>query len=103
MVLPVTTVHYMALSGLLFCIGAAGVVTRRNPIVMLMCVELMLNAANLGFIALGRHLGNVAGQMYAIFVMTVAAGEVAIGLAIVVSLFRARETMDVDEVNGLKL
>ena len=101
--LPVPTEYYLSLSALLFCIGVAGVVTRRNPILMLMGVEIMLNAANLGFIALGRHFGEVAGQMCAIFVMAIAAGEVAIGLAIIVALFRARETIDVDEVNQLRL
>jgi len=95
--------HYMFLSALLFCIGTAGVVIRRNPIVILMCVELMLNAANVGFVALGRHLIDISGQMYAVFVMAVAAGEVAIGLAIIVALFRTRETVDVDDVAELKL
>ncbi len=95
--------HYLFLSALLFCIGVAGVVTRRNPIVVLMCIELMLNAANLGFLALGHHLAKMAGQMYAIFVMAVAAGEVGIGLAIIVALFRTRETIDVDEVTELRL
>jgi NADH-quinone oxidoreductase subunit K len=95
--------HYMFLSALLFCIGAAGVVIRRNPIVILMCVELMLNAANVGFVALGRHLTDMSGQMYAVFIMAVAAGEVAIGLAIIIALFRTRETVDVDDVSELKL
>jgi len=93
----------MALSVLIFCCGAFGVATRRNPIVMLMCIELMLNAANLGFVALGRHFGDTGGQMLAIFVMAVAAGEVAIGLAIIVALFRTRETIDVDRVDSLRL
>ncbi|MBM3496014.1 MAG: NADH-quinone oxidoreductase subunit NuoK [Armatimonadetes bacterium] len=99
----VPTEHYLLLSALLFCIGVAGVVTKRNPIVVFMCIEIMLNAANLGFIALGRHFGDAGGQIIAMLVIAVAAGEVAIGLAIIVSLFRVRETIDLDEVNLLKL
>jgi NADH-quinone oxidoreductase subunit K len=95
--------HYLLLSGLLFCIGVAGVAVKRNPIVVFMCIELMLNAANLGFIALGRHFGDAGGQIIAMLVIAVAAGEVAVGLAIIVSLFRVRETIDLDEVNILKL
>jgi len=95
--------QYLLISALVFCIGAGGVITRRNPIVVLMCIELMLNAANLGFVALGRHLTSMAGQIYALFVIALAAGEVAIGLAIIVALFRTRETIDMDEVAELKL
>jgi NADH-quinone oxidoreductase subunit K len=99
----VPTEHYLMLSAALFCIGVAGVATRRNPIVVFMCIELMLNAANVGFIALGRHFGEATGQIIGLLVIAVAAGEVAVGLAIIVSLFRVRETIDLDEVNLLKL
>ncbi len=100
--LPVPTVNYLILSGLLFTIGVVGVLVKRNPIVIFMCIELMLNAVNLSFVALGRHFGHVNGQMYVIFVMAVAAAEVAIGLGIIVNLFRQKETIDIDEVNLMK-
>ena len=99
---PVQTEHYLALSAILFTIGVAGVLIKRNPIVIFMCIELMLNAVNLTFVALGRHFGQVNGQMYVIFVMAVAAAEVAIGLGIIVAIFRTKETIDIDEVNLLK-
>lgn len=99
----VPTEHYLLLSGLLFCIGIAGVASKRNPIVVFMCIELMLNASNLGFVALARHFGDAAGQIITMLIIAVAAGEVAIGLAIIVSLFRAKETINLDEVNLLKL
>src|ERR1051325_7870092 len=88
--------YFLLLSAVLFGIGAAGVLTRKNPIVFFMCVELMLNAANLAFITFGRSQG-YDGQIFAFFVMTVAAAEVAVGLAIIVSIFRARHNIDVDE------
>ena len=100
--MQVTTEHYLALSAILFTIGVVGVLIKRNPIVIFMCIELMLNAVNLTFIALGRHFNHVNGQMYVIFVMAVAAAEVAIGLGIIVAIFRSKETIDVDEVNLLK-
>ncbi len=103
MSLPVPTEYYLVLSALLFTTGVIGVLVKRNPIVIFMCIELMLNAVNLTFIALGRHYGQVAGQMYVIFVMAVAAAEVAIGLGIIVAIFRTRETIDIDEVNLMKL
>lgn len=93
--------NYLILSAILFTIGAVGVLTRKNPIVTFMCVELMLNAANLTFITFGRHAG-VDGQLCAFFVMTVAATEVAVGLAIIVSIFRQRHNIDVDEMSLLK-
>lgn len=99
----VTTNHYLVLSAILFTVGVIGVLIKRNPIVIFMCVELMLNAANLSFIALGRHFGQVNGQMYVIFALAVAAAEVAVGLGIIVAIFRAKETIDIDEVNLLKL
>jgi NADH-quinone oxidoreductase subunit K len=100
---PITATHYIGLSAILFAIGAVGVGIKRNPIVIFMCIELMLNAANLALVAMGKHLGSISGQMMAVFVMAVAAAEVAIGLGIIVSIFRSRETIDIDEVNLLKL
>src|SRR5436305_13082919 len=100
--LAVPTGFYMVLSGVLFTIGVIGVLIKRNPIVIFMCIELMLNAVNLTFIALGRHFGHVNGQMYVVFVMAVAAAEVAIGLGIIVAIFRTKETINIDEVNLLK-
>lgn len=98
----VRTEYYLALSAILFTIGVAGVLIKRNPIVIFMCIELMLNAVNLSFVALGRHFGHMNGQMYVIFSLAVAAAEVAVGLGIIVALFRTRETIDIDEVNLLK-
>ena len=93
---------FLLLSAALFSIGTAGVLTRRNPIVIFMCVELMLNSVNLTVIALGRYLGDVGGSMLAIFVMAVAAAEVAVGLGILISIFRSRENINVDEINLLR-
>jgi NADH-quinone oxidoreductase subunit K len=92
----------LALSAALFVIGVVGVLVRRNALVIFMSIELMLNAANLVFVAFGRHMNNVDGQVIVFFVMAVAAAEVAVGLAIIVNLFRLRETVFVDEVNLLK-
>jgi|SRR5579862_8618362 len=100
--MPVPTELYLALSAVLFVVGAIGVLIKRNPIVIFMCIELMLNAVNLTFIALGRHFAQMNGQMYVIFVMAVAAAEVAIGLGIIVAIFRTKETINIDEVNLLK-
>jgi NADH-quinone oxidoreductase subunit K len=93
---------YLILSALLFLIGVVGVLVKRNPIVIFMCVEMMLNAVNVSFIAFGRYLGHAGGQMFAIFVMAVAAAEVAVGLGILISIFRSRENINVDEVNLMK-
>lgn len=93
---------YLVLSGILFAIGAAGVMLRRSPLVMLMCVELMLNAVNLAFVAFSRHWGDMSGQVFSFLVVTVAAAEVAIGLAIIVLLFRDKDAADVDDVNTLR-
>ncbi|GDX40454.1 NADH-quinone oxidoreductase subunit K 1 [Armatimonadota bacterium] len=98
----ITTSHYLVLSAILFTIGVIGVLVKRNPIVIFMCVEWMLNAANLSFIALGRHFGQVNGQMYVIFALAVAAAEVSVGLGIIVAIFRSKETINVDEVNLMK-
>jgi NADH-quinone oxidoreductase subunit K len=92
----------LLLSAVLFCIGVIGVLVRRNAIVIFMSIELMLNAANLAFVAFARHLNSLDGQVFVFFVMTVAAAEVAVGLAIIVNLFRLRETVFVDEINLLK-
>ena len=94
--------YYLVLSALLFTIGVIGVLVRRNAIIIFMCIELMLNAANLAFVAISRSLGDPDGQLFVFFVMAVAAAEVAIGLAIIVSVFKHRETINVDEVNSLK-
>ena len=92
----------LLVSAVLFALGTAGVMLRRGAITILMCVELMLNAANLAFIAFARQHGGAEAQIYVFFVMTLAAAEAAAGLAIVIALFRLRETTDVDEINLLK-
>jgi NADH-quinone oxidoreductase subunit K len=94
--------YFVALSAVLFAIGVAGVLIRRNVIVMFMSIELMLNAVNLAFVAFGRRLGSLDGQVIVFFVMTVAAAEAAVGLAIIISVFRNRETLDADELNLLR-
>ena len=94
--------HYLILSVVLFCIGMWGVFTRKNAIVIFMCIELMLNAANLAFIAFSRHLNSIDGQIIVFFVMTVAAAEAAVGLGIIIALYRNRETINVDDVNLMK-
>jgi NADH-quinone oxidoreductase subunit K len=92
---------YLVVSALIFSIGAAGVLTRRNPLVILLCLELMLNAANIALIAFARMWGNSDGQVFAIIVMVVAACEVCIGLGLVVALYRRRLPIDVDEIREL--
>jgi NADH-quinone oxidoreductase subunit K len=94
--------YYLVLSAILFTLGAAGVLIRRNALVLFMSVELMLNAANLALITYSRFLENVDGQVFVLLVMAVAAAEVAVGLAIVIALSRHKETTDVDELNLLK-
>lgn len=91
----------LALSAVLFVIGVVGVLTRRNAIVIFMCVELMLNAVNLSFVAFSRLFG-ATGQVFVVFVMTVAAAEAAVGLAIIISIFRHRQTVDLQNINLLK-
>jgi NADH:ubiquinone oxidoreductase subunit K len=93
---------YLAVSALIFTIGAAGVLTRRSPLVILLCLELMLNAANLALIAFARMHGNADGQIFAIIVMVVAACEVTIGLGIIVAMHRRRLPIDVDELRELQ-
>ncbi|MDR3671695.1 MAG: NADH-quinone oxidoreductase subunit NuoK [Holophaga sp.] len=92
----------LLISFLLFSVGVAGVLIRRNVLIILMCVELMLNAANLNLVAFARHSGTVNGQAFALLVMGLAAAEVAIGLALVVALYRKKDSIQVDQINLLK-
>lgn len=101
--IPVTLEHYLIVSGLLFSLGLAGVMLRRNALVMFMSLELMLNASNLALVAFSRFNGNLHGQVFVFFIITVAAAEVAVGLAIIVALFRRRQTVQVDEMNSMRL
>jgi len=94
--------HYLILSAVLFSIGVAGVLVRRNALVVFMCIELMLNAVNLTFIAFSRYRGDMDGHVFAFFVMAVAAAEAAVGLAIILNLFRTRKTLDVDQANLMR-
>src|SRR5216110_2353133 len=94
--------HYLVLSGVLFTIGTAGVFLRRNVITMLLSIEVMLNAVNLSFIAFGHFLGSADGQIIVFFVITVAAAEAAVGLAIVIALFRHKESLNPDSFASLK-
>ena len=94
--------YYLILSAVMFITGVVGVLTRRNAIIIFMCIELMLNSVNLTFVAFSSYLGNEAGQMFVFFVMAVAAAEAAVGLAIVIALFRNRQTVNINEVNVLK-
>ena len=98
----VPPVLYLILSGMLFTIGVIGVLTRRNAIIVFMCIEMMLNAVNLTFVTLSRFLQSMDGVLFAFFVMAVAAAEAAVGLAIFVMVYRSRGTINVDEVNLLK-
>ncbi len=100
--MTLTVNHFVLLSALLFSIGAVGVLIRRNPLIMFMSIELMLNAVNLSFVAFSRYLNNLDGQVLVFLVLTVAAAEVAVGLAIIVAMFRSRATVNVDDVNSLK-
>ncbi|MDR3402294.1 MAG: NADH-quinone oxidoreductase subunit NuoK [Chthoniobacter sp.] len=105
--MTITLFHYLFVSGLLFAIGLAGVMLRRNIIIIFMCLELMLNAANLSLVAFSRFnlvdgLPNYNAQILVFFIITVAAAEVAVGLAIIVALYRARQTTHVEDINSLK-
>src|SRR4030066_246608 len=93
---------YLLLSGILFGIGVAGVVARKNVLIILMSVEIMLNAVNVAFIAVGSSLGDVTGSVFAFMVMTVAAAEAAVGLAILIAIYRLKETIDITELSILK-
>jgi NADH-quinone oxidoreductase subunit K len=94
---------YLALSAVLFTIGVVGVITKRNAIAMFMCIELMLNAVNLTFVAFSSYFGDVTGQLFVFIVMTVAAAEAAVGLGIIIAIFRNRESLDVDDASVLRL
>ena len=94
--------HYVALSAVLFVMGVVGVVVRRNPLVIFMSIELMLNAANLALVAFGQRHGTASGQVLVFFVMCVAAAEVAVGLAIIVSIFRLRRRLSVDDLHSMR-
>lgn len=94
--------HYLILAAILFAIGAVGVLTRRNAIVIFMCIELMLNAVNLTFVAFSRYLGNIDGQIFVLFVMTVAACEAAVGLALMIAFYKNSESIDVEKLNLMK-
>ncbi len=98
----ITVNHYMMLSAILFTIGTFGVLTRKNAIVIFMCIEVMLNSVNLTFIALSRHVGNMDGQIFVFFVMTVAAAEAAVGLALMIAFYRNKDSLDTDDFNLLK-
>jgi NADH-quinone oxidoreductase subunit K len=93
---------YLAVSAILFAMGALGVLVRRNAIIIFMSVELMLNAANLAFVAFARSYNVLSGQLFVFFVMTVSAAEVAVGLALIVAIFRAKHSIDVDQMSSLK-
>ncbi|MEO6123882.1 MAG: NADH-quinone oxidoreductase subunit NuoK [Ilumatobacteraceae bacterium] len=97
-----TTTWYLLLAAVLFAIGVVGVLVRRNPLIMFMCIELMLNAVNLSFVALARALGDIGGQTTVFFVMVVAAAEVVVGLGIMVSILRKRPTATADDLAELK-
>jgi NADH-quinone oxidoreductase subunit K len=98
----VTIDWYIALSVILFTIGSLGVLLRRNAIIIFMSVEMMLNSANLAFVAFARHLGDLDGQVLVFFVITVAAAEVAVGLALIVLIFRTKSSINIDELNVLR-
>lgn len=93
---------YLVLSALMFSIGAGGVMIRRSPLVILLCLELMLNSSNLALITFSRNLGNSDGQIFALIVMVVAAAEVVVGLGLIVAMYRRRVPLDVDETRGLR-
>jgi NADH-quinone oxidoreductase subunit K len=98
----ITQAHYLLLSSILFAIGAAGVLLRRNGIATLLGIELMLNAANLAFVTFSRAQGNLEGQVFVFFVMAVAAAEVAVGLALLVAIFRRLQAIDVDRLSAMR-
>ncbi len=93
---------YLILSGILFSIGAVGVLIRRNAIVIFMCIELMLNSVNLAFVTFSRQLNSMDGQIFVFFIMTVAAAEAAVGLAIIIAIYRNKATVNVDNINLMK-
>ncbi|MBM4053808.1 MAG: NADH-quinone oxidoreductase subunit NuoK [Planctomycetes bacterium] len=98
----ITLTHYLVLSAILFSIGVVGVLIRRDAIVIFMCIELMLNAVNLSFVAFAHFLHSMEGQMFVFFSMTVAAAEATVGLAIIIAMFRNKDTVNVDNMNIMK-
>jgi NADH-quinone oxidoreductase subunit K len=98
----ITTTHYMLLSAALFTLGVVGVLTRRNVIIVLMSIELMLNAVNINLIAFSHQLQNAIGQVFAVFIIVVAAAEAAVGLGIILAFYRNKETVNIDEMNLLR-
>jgi NADH-quinone oxidoreductase subunit K len=98
----ITTTHYMVLSAALFTLGVVGVMTRRNIIILLMSIELMLNAVNINLVAFSHQLQNAVGQVFAVFVIVIAAAEAAVGLAIILAFYRNKETVNIDEMNLLR-
>ena len=99
---PVGLEHYLVVSGLMFSLGLMGVIMRRNLLVIYMCLELMLNAANLALVAFSRYNANLSGQIVVFFIITVAAAEVAVGLALIVALYRKRQTAHVEDLMSMK-
>src|SRR5580698_5010104 len=99
----ITLQHYLVVSALLFCLGLLGVIMRRNLLIIYMCLELMLNAANLALVAMSRFNGNLDGQIVVFFIITVAAAEVSVGLALIVALYRKRQTAHVEDLTSMKL
>jgi len=95
--------HIIALSAILFGLGAAGFIVRRNIITIFMCIELMLNAVNLAFIGFSRYLGNLDGQVFVFFVIVVAAAEAAVGLAVIIAVYRNRGSLSIDDLDSMKL
>jgi len=100
--MAITLNHFLILSAILFCIGVAGVLTRKNAIIIFMSIELMLNAVNIAMVAVSHYTNTIHGQIFVFFIMTVAAAEVAIGLAIIVTIFRNRESVNIDNLSLLK-
>ena len=100
--MAVATSHYLILSAILFSIGVAGVLSRRNAIVIFMCIELMLNAVNINLVAYAQQLQNLIGQVFVVFVIAVAAAEAAVGLGILLAFYRNKETVNIDEMNVMR-
>ena len=100
--MEITLTHYLILSAVMFGIGIVGFVSRRNMVTVLMCIELMLNAVNINFIAFAKHFQSMNGQVISLFIITLAAAEAAVGLAIIVVLFRGKRTINIDELDALK-
>ena len=100
--MPVPVEYYLGLASILFIIGACGVLIRRNALIIFMSIELMLNAANLAFVSFARYWQQPGGQIFVFFIMTVAAAEVAVGLALIVAIFKSKASIDVDQMSSLK-